>query len=331
MALSAEQRDRRRSYVGASDVPKILGVVPESWGTANDVWVRLTHPIQDDDLDSEAVELGRDFELPLVRWAAREELGPEFEPLLTLEPEHVDEELHLCSHPDAVFKRGRETEGVEAKFTGIPFGTDDPETVDDYGEPGTDQVPESVIVQANSQMLAGGYEVTHVPILTASYGRPTRRLYRVERDTELVRLIRSELLSFWKCVETGQPPANRPPSLSVMKRAEREADLEVPVDPALVEDWLDKKAAAKEAKALRDEAQAALLEAMGEWRDGRWVGAEFGDFGDPVHVISYLQQTKRGIDRKALKLDYPAIHDHYYKEGKPFRVCRKKKRQGDRP
>lgn len=299
--LTAEQRAARRGYVGSSDAPAILGVDP--WRTAHDVYLSKVHDLAD--LAGEALDRGNDFEDGLVQWAARQ-LGREID---EIQPHCVDAGPGiLCAHPDAILA-GSPRQGVEAKTTSLPK---------EYGPEGTDQVPERVIVQAHVQMYCAGLKTVWVPVLLAEFDRLTRRLYRVDRDDDLVRVVVDGCVRFWRDhVQTETPPEGTLASVQTLKRIRRAPESWAEIEPGLVERYEAAREAVKAADVEKGEAWSELVAAAGD--------AEGLDYGDPQYVYTYREQSRNGIDAAALRREHPEIAEQY-KTTSTFRALRRVKR-----
>lgn len=89
---------------------------------------------------------------------------------------------------------------LECKTSGIESGF----VSDEWGEDGTDQVPQHILVQAMHQLAVTGYEVCYVAALLAGLGF---RIYVIERDQIFIDRLIAKLGVFWRCVQTGEPPA----------------------------------------------------------------------------------------------------------------------------
>lgn len=302
MPITAEQREARRDHLGASDMPAILGVDP--WRTAGDVYLSKVHDLADID-GREPIELGNDFEGPLVRWAARE-LGVE-----------IRENVSIVSGEDPLFAANLDARaadpgvplGVEAKFSGDG---------EDWGEEGTDQVPERVIVQGQTQMFCGELEVTWVPVLTVRFGRPKRLLYQVTRNEPLIEIIREEGRRFWEeCVLPQMPPIDRLPSIETLKRVRRLEGEVVYVPEELVLEWDEIRQRRLDDKKAEEKALAKVLANLGD--------AEIGDFGDAARWFTYREQGKTYVPTKVLRNQHPDIYDKLKTETR-YRVPRLQKR-----
>lgn len=299
--LTAEQRELRRDRLGSSDTPAILGV--DGYRNAHDVYVEKVFEVKD--LDRDVVRLGNLFEAPLIAWAA-EELGlGDVEVNVSL----VHAGGVLGANLDAYSAAGRCN--IEAKMTRVD---------DEWGSEGTDEVPERVIAQALHQVeccdsVGRDVDCTWVPALVLG----TPKLYRVPRSESLQRTIVGYGHAFWKThVVPRRPPEGLLPSADILKRIRRVPKSTAQVDPALVLAFEQAQATRKAAEDAEDEAQRALLTALGD--------AEAADFGDPRQVYTYFEQSRAGVDVKRLRLLQPAIFAAYDSTSY-FRVLRRSKRR----
>lgn len=72
-----------------------------------------------------------------------------------------------------------------------------------WGEPGTSEVPESVQIQAQQQMIVYGRAKVYVPVMI---GECDFRLYVVRRDESLIDPLVTITRDFWQRVENRWPP-----------------------------------------------------------------------------------------------------------------------------
>jgi YqaJ-like viral recombinase domain len=293
MPISKDQLERRRRRIGSSDSPPIVGIpiaTRKGTRTAYDVFLEKTQDIADQ-ADNEAIEIGNDYEEPLLRWAARE-LGVEIRP--NVEALHPTIEIMAANHDALIVGK---PQGMEAK-TG---------TGADYGDPETDQVPERVIVQCQHQMAVSELELVWVPVLVAKFDRLSREMYRVTRNEKLISLIEDRDVAFWhNHVLPRIPPADLLPSLGVLQRVRRIPDKLALVDPELVVYWRSCREQRDLSKAAYEDAAAALVAALDD--------AEGADFGDPKKVLTYRGYSYDQVDGKRLKVEDPATWERFKRE-----------------
>lgn len=300
MPITEQQREARRGHIGSSDSPAIVGVDP--WTSAADVFASKVYDLADLP-QKESIDIGNDFELPLLKWAG-EQLGVEIEANVGI---IWPENQIFAANLDARAK-GRRI-GIEAKTTSMRS---------EWGDEGTDHVPERVLIQVQHQMMVADLDVVYVPVLCAEFDRLKRRMYQVDRNERLIEAVKTNGVEFW----TGHvvpkiPPVDWKPSLETLKRIKRIEGEVVEIDAALVEAYEIAKATAKSATEMKDEAQAALIAALGE--------AEAGDYGDDEKIVTYREQGRRYVDGKRLATVHPDIAAEFTNESR-FRVLRTQKR-----
>ncbi len=184
MPITEKQRESRKAYLGSSDVAAILGLDP--WRNAYDVWLDKTGKV-DDKKENEAMQAGTMFEEGVLHWAERE-LGA----IIT---EENGEAIFrsaigfpIGSHIDGLVKSNGEP--VEAKTAGL-FGP----LVEDWGEEGTDQLPDRIIIQDHVHMLCTEKEICHTPVFLGGKGF---LMFRVNLDIEIMDIIRDKSMDFWE-------------------------------------------------------------------------------------------------------------------------------------
>lgn len=222
MSVDRYDPEFMRTHVGASEWPAILG---ESRFLAPiDLWQqKVDGKTEEVDADrQEIMDLGNELEDGVRRNVARR-LGVEIAKPDTIE--HPSEP-YLCASPDGLVlsssAHASEGDTVEIKVTGRD---------EEWGEPGTDEVPRPVIVQvtgammvvrdrraalatavgkhswsAASLMVAPPPDRCHVAALLPERGRLGVRLYVVQYDAELAEMFASKVREFWRHVVERTPP-----------------------------------------------------------------------------------------------------------------------------
>lgn len=267
--ISAEQREARKKFLGSSDAAAVLGI--DKYRSRHDVFLEKTAPLEDWNGNA-ATDAGTRLEGVVLDWAEQE-----LQKALTR-----DQFLHgrtdcRAANLDAVILDDRHI--VEAKTTGITGPRDE-----DYGEPGTDEVPERVIVQCHHQMAVAGpeYRLVWVPVLLGGVGF---RMFRVDRNDELIEAIVDQERKFWNDhVVARVAPSHSVPSIEILKRIRRTPGTWAEVSTDLADVYLsDNEEAAmweKRAKASKAEFIAAM---------GTADGARIADGRE----FTYLEQTRK--------------------------------------
>jgi putative phage-type endonuclease len=178
----------RRSGIGGSDAPAVLGV--SRYRTALDVFDDKCGIAQPQP-DNEKMLWGRMLE-PVILARYAEVTGRE---LMRPATEHgiarSSRAPWLICTPDAYTRDGR---NVQAKTAGSDDG---------WGEPGTDQMPDDYLVQCQHEMLVLGLVVTDVPVL---FRGSDFRIYTVRADAEFQEGMFEVESAFWRGVEAREPP-----------------------------------------------------------------------------------------------------------------------------
>lgn len=263
--ITEAQRQLRQKYIGSSDSPAILGVDP--YRSAADVWLEKTGRA-DGFAGNANTDRGNLLEPVLLAWAERELGATLRRDRLFVHPGEI-----LCANLDGF----GEDFIVEAKTSTDP---------DEWGEPGTDEVPERVIVQTHHAMAVTGFRLAYVPVLLPGYRSFDFRMYRVAYNADLGAAVAEAGERFWReHVQPAVRPDDFRPSLEVLKRVRREPNKVVPIDPSLVGFWERAKELKRNAEKREEEARRAILTALAD--------AEGGDCGDG-RTVTYLETKRKG-------------------------------------
>jgi putative phage-type endonuclease len=269
MAITSEQLIARRSKIGSSDAAAIMGLDPyrSSW----DVWAEKTGKLKATaDFPSEAAEIGTALESGLLKLAERR-IG---RPVVSGGDTFMHGSGILAANVDGMverFERGAEI--VEAKDTGVAEG---------WGEAGTDQIPNRVLIQVTVQMACSDSHVAHVVRLLARFGH-SLEMFRVAFNPRLAVMILEECQHFWDShVKADVPPSGVLPSMTTLKEFVRVPAKVVSIPAAIVQDWRAEDAAAKTATKRADAAKAKVLAALGDAERGE---SEAGN-------VTYYEQAR---------------------------------------
>lgn len=189
MTITTEQRERRRSGIGGSDAPAIVGVSP--YVTPLALWLdKIGEADERVDAPTIPMKIGNALER-LIMDELGQTIGCEIVPFTeTLrDPEHP----YLLGHPDGVVMN--RLEGAEAKWVSFPS--------DEWGEPETDQVPPHVFIQCTHYLMVTGWTRYHVGMLSAS-GKLNH--YIIERNEDIIAKLRAMEIEFWNLVQSRIAP-----------------------------------------------------------------------------------------------------------------------------
>ena len=274
--ITALQRETRRQFLGASDVAAVLGLDP--YRTPADVYLSKTADMVQDD-DSEAAALGNHFERPILQWAEKQIGTLDYDVPTVKAANGV-----MGGHLDAsVLKTGAP---VEAKMSGIS---------DEWGEPGTDQVPAKFLVQVHAQMICAGAEVAYIAALLTGVRsiKDACRIYVVPCDGDLAKRIEEDCVEWWNAHVVARVMPESAPSLEMAKRIRWTPGSISPVPAELAAAKAASAAKLKEATKEDDDNKARILAALN--------GAEAGEC--PGWDI-----TNKEIVRKAYTVEAGSYH-----------------------
>lgn len=176
---SVSELDRSK-YFGSSDIAPILGISP--WRTKLDVFLDKTQGRQPVTPEKAAIfKRGHRLE-PYILDMYAEDTG---ENLIHRGERYIDLEFpFLAAEIDAETESGK---NVEAKSTRADWGRV-------WGSEMTDEIPVYYNAQAMFGMGINGAESAEFPVLI---GIDDFRIYRVERDQEIITNLKSAAVEFW--------------------------------------------------------------------------------------------------------------------------------------
>ncbi len=262
--LTVDEIERRRQFITATDVAKLLRKCPPQWGGPADVyWDKVGgRPFT----GNAATEAGTLLEPSVIQWA-HQRLGG----VVSGDWRVHENGINACSL-DAMTLNG---EPVEAKTSGIVG----PGTPHQWGEEGTDQIPEYYLCQVHAQLLITGARRAYVPALIGGRGFV---MFVVRSQPEINEKIRQVCEQFWnEHVLPRIAPDGVSPTLETLKYLRRKPGKTAKIDPALIEEYTAAKAEEKAVDVRVKAAQAALLNALGD--------AEAGE--SPAGSFTYFEQT----------------------------------------
>lgn len=286
MTISAEQRQARKSWIGASEVAALFGLSP--YMSAYDVWAIKTGRVEGFQ-ESGRMRVGTAFEPGILDLAERH-LGTLVRDVPTI---HMPE-LHLGANLDA---RIPDSSPVEAKLVS-------PHMADGWGEPRTDQIPDAYLLQAQTQLICTAQDLCYI----AAYveGEDDVRLYKVPRNECLAKRIMEFVPEWWeRHVVRDTPPEGSLPSETIIRQIRRVPNKVAAVSADLLRVWRAAVADRTEADKAEADAKAALLAQLGD--------AEAGDGGE-AGSITFFEQTSRRIDVNAMRKGAPDVAARYTKE-----------------
>ena len=291
---------RRRCGIGGSDVGAILGVNP--FKTPYDVWKEKTGREEPEDLsDNDAVQAGM----------LLEDAVAQFYTLRTgykVRRQHNNRFHHKM--PWLTGNIDRKVEGqqkiLECKTAG--------HFSNGWGEPGTDEVPDSYLLQCLHYMGVWGYSEADLAVLT---GGQKFAVYSFNFDQELFDSVAAGLRGFW----FDNVLADKPPEPSTL----REIDQFYRKDDGQVitadQETLDSMQRYNELKVIEKETKLALASEQEIIKGFMGPHATLVD-SHGQKLATWKTQTANRFDSKTFKAEHPDTHAQYTKESESrvFRV-----------
>ena len=203
------------------------------------------------------------------------------------------EHKFLVAHPDR--RITGENEGLEIKCTAPRYAADWAE----WGEEGSDQVPLRHLFQCTHYMAVMDWRAMDIAVL---FNGHEFRLYRIERDDELVDALVAKEVGWWRAHILPQSPPT-PTTGDQVSLIYPDSDGVLQPTPASLLPFLirlekfarQKSEATKEIENLRD----FLLPLLGQ-------GEGFAD-DNGTALVTCKGRMRRGYDVKKLARDYPDV------------------------
>jgi len=308
MPLTEQQLSERNQYIGASDIPIIMGF--STFMNPYDLWLQKTGRLVENGKASRAAEAGIELE-PLILNRASQELGRIKKSTAkgqALEFRITIEGVLYVVHPDGIALE-KQSRPVEAKSSGILYPT-----AEHWGEPGSDDIPDRVILQSHGQMMATGKDICYVPVVLTGM---KFSIYEIPFRQEIRDAIVESCCGFKRNhIDKDIPPENVLPSMDFARRIRRQPNRTVSIPASLISAYEEAKEFAKEADYRKTQAQNAILAALD--------GAD-GAIADDGRKLTNLTYTRTGIDTDRLKKEKPEIAAKYKKitEYQSFRFPKK--------
>jgi putative phage-type endonuclease len=192
MSLTKEQIEFRQKGIGGSDAGAIVGVNP--YKSALAVYMEKTGMIESSIEETPAMHWGNRLEA-LVADEYAETSGAKLQMAGQMVHSNID---FLRGLPDFIGKRNGDVFGVEVKTSGYY-------SKHLWGESGTDQIPDSYIMQVQHYMGIDNLAFYDVPVLIAGQDF---RVFRIHNNSDLIKRLQEIEINFWENhVLAGNPPA----------------------------------------------------------------------------------------------------------------------------
>ena len=309
-AIEAPTIDRTK-FLGGSDASVVLGINP--WRTPLQLWQDKTQPAMPENVDPDrarVLERGKRME-PYVVDLLAQETGLR---IVSRNERYIDREFpFIACEIDAEALDPASTPDTPAAHQNVEIKTVSPFKAREWGEEHTDSIPAHYTAQAQHGLMVTGRAVCVFGVLI---GGDDFRVYRVERDDEIIEAIRAREVAFWReHVETLVPPP--PINVTDVERLfARDAGTAIEATPDLLtayEELRALQAEQGEIEARIDGCKAALKNAM---RDAARLTSNGRD------IATWKTQTARRFDQRAFQVAHPELFEQFLKstESRVFRL-----------
>lgn len=182
--MANESKSYRRKGIGGSDIAPICGLSP--WKSPLQVYLEKTGE-SEGQTQTPAMSYGLMMEPVIRQWYEAETGRSVVVPELLVHPKYP----FVIGSLDGIADKCRVWEGKTARSS------------QDWGEPGSDEIPVYYMFQVQWYMMITAYPVTDV---TVSFAGSMPVNYEVPADKELQELILEKAVDFWEMVEKRKAP-----------------------------------------------------------------------------------------------------------------------------
>lgn len=291
MERSAWLEERRRG-IGGSDVAAILGM--SKWKSPLQVYLDKIGEAEETP-DNESMLWGRVLE-PVIRQQYADRTG---------RPVRVPEKMiyhrkheFMLANLDGFTDDGRVVEIKTARFG------------DEWGDPGTDQVPVPYLLQVQHYMAVTGFEVADVAVLI---GGSDFRLYEIQADKDLHALLIGKEAEFWGMVQDRRAPEPvTAADAQAMFKAQAGLSVEANMDAfEAIGQLAEIRAKIKDFEQQEEQAKAVIMKTMGAADTLTWNGKTLATWKD--------SRPRQTFDTKSFQEAHPELYAQFVKNGNPSR------------
>ncbi len=250
----------RRSRIGASMAPAVLNMSPYENGTPLGAYLYFTGQLPEQE-ETPEMEWGTRLE-EMIRVEASDHFSRFiFQKFPRLHPDYP----FMGASPDGVFD-GDPPRGLEIK------NVTDAARAREWKEPGTDFVPDHVMIQVQHQMAVFGFAA--VEVAACLFGRPPV-YYHVERSDVFIDHLVRVLSDFWIRVQERRPPEpdwshpDTPKLVELLRRPTAGKTIELDAFAAeIAAGYEELGEAIRNYDKVRGEFRARLIDALGDAQFG---------------------------------------------------------------
>lgn len=292
--LEMKEVNDRLGYIGGSDAGVVLGVNP--YKTRYALWAEKTGQTQPPDLSDNNA----------VRWGTKLEqfVSEEYE-MRTGEKLRRDNLFHV--HPNYDFIGAHLDRRVNGKKKLVEIKTATSFSAKEFGTEGTAEVPLHYLAQCAHYMAVT--DVDQTDLVVALLDKRDIKIYTIDRDEHLEKVLLEKEASFWELVLSNTAP--KPQTLDDINQMYREANQSSIVAPPEVEEELRELAAIKEElKDMKKQAEDKEKAIKAYLANNEILTDVTGK-----KIASWKNQTSRRFDSKAFRDIHPDLFEAFSKQG----------------
>lgn len=294
MKFTPEQLKARQKGIGASEAAAALGLSRYANATPLDVYLRkVAEEVMPQGEETPAQKRGHLLESAVLDFFESDEKGGKLSRLAAGKSLFSEKYPFLFATCDALtWDKG---EPVEAKTVGGHMAKE-------WGEPGTDDVPQEYLIQVTQQMIVTKSRQSYIPVLLPGL---EFQIYRVELDKELAGMLVEGLRRFWARVINREPP--EPRNAADVAKLYRRSKADVIEVTAEISSAVKSLGQIREQIMPLTQAEAKLEEQIKLYMRDRDTLTESG----VVRATWKTGKDESRFDAKRLKEEMPEIYQQY--------------------
>jgi len=283
--LTKEQLQERRNYIGASDAAIILGISP--YKTPYELYLEKNGELDSNSEENDALIIGSLLE-PVIINLYEMKTGNKVE--VNIPTQFSKEYPFIAVNLDGRLLLDKDTL-IEAKSSAVysQWGTDD------------DSIPLWYVAQCQQAMYVTGALRTLVPVLIGK----TFKVYTINRDEDLIKLIVTKVVEFWAMLQNGLPPEIKTNNDWKLKYNCQTMNDVIEADDEIVGKISLYKNISAQIKELEDQKTQLSAEVLAFMGDHKTLTANSRKLG------SIVTKSFKGWDNKALEEDHPELIGAY--------------------
>lgn len=178
----------------------------------------------------------------------------------------------------------------------------------EWGEDGTDIVPELYYLQIQHYLAVTNYQEADLAALVSGSNGAELRIYPIKRDNLIIKKLIDMEFDFWKKVELDIPPAISSSS-DAISRWKQDDGKTLIADSEQWSNIMQLKTIKENIKALEKQEEDIKVKLMSFMGDKAFLTDQQGN-----RLCSWISQTSNRIDTKALRDELPEVAEKFTKQ-----------------